>query len=130
MIELAMVFAKDGSALFWLGPNGCTSGSVPDSHVLWDRIWRNREVIGGVAHTHPGDGPTGASHTDLTTFAAIESGLGKRLIWPIVSSTHVSFFQYWELSKSYVDSKNVDFRDMNHWFEVVKTLRHLSQIGG
>jgi hypothetical protein len=31
----------------------------------------------------------GPSWTDITTFAAIESGLGRRITWWITSSTHV-----------------------------------------
>jgi len=130
MIETAMVFTRTGYPLFWLSPNGCTSSSVPDSEVMWDRIWRNRDCVGGVAHTHPWDGPSGASQTDVTTFAAIEAGLGKRLYWPIVTRTHVNYFAYHNEDHGYQLVQHVDFRDTNHWFEVIKTLRQLSQIGG
>ena len=130
MIETAMVFAKGGNPIFWLSPNGCTSGSIPDSEVLWDRIWRNRAIIGGVAPTHPWDGTTGISTTYQTTFAAIEAGLGERLIWPIVTMTHVNYFSYLDHLGVYEEIQHVDFRDENHWFEVIKTLRQLSQTGG
>lgn len=130
MIEVAMVFTRDGHPIFWLSPNGCTGGSVPDSHTMWDRIWRDRDIIGGVAHTHPWDGATGPSHTDLTTFAAIEAGLGTRLFWPIVTMTHVNYFTYLDEVRKYGEVQHVPFRDENHWFEVVKTLRQLSQSYG
>ena len=91
MIEVAMVFDKKGNAIFWPSVPG-SAGSIPDNRNLWDRLWENRDILGGVAHTHPWDGPTSPSGTDLTTFAAIEAGLGKALIWPIVTMTHVSFW--------------------------------------
>ena len=130
MIETAMVFARDGHPIFWLCPNGCTSGSVPDSSNMWHRIWDSRDVIGGVAHTHPWVGPTDASHTDVTTFAAIEAGLGKRLYWPIITMTHVSYFTWLDGVQRYRPVQHVDFRDTNHWFDVIRTLRQQSQTGG
>jgi hypothetical protein len=133
MVEMAMVFTRGGHPLFWLGPKGCTNGSVPDSSILWDRIWRDRHVIGGVAHTHPWLGITSPSHTDITTFAAIEAGLGKRLYWPIVTMTHVEFFQYSNYEGEpgeYERVLDVNFRDAEHWHDVVRTLRQLSRTGG
>jgi hypothetical protein len=88
--EVAMVFDKEGRALYWL--DGSSGAAVPDSRSLWDVLWENRENLGGVAHTHPWDGPTSPSGTDLTTFAAIEAGLGKKLIWPIITMTHEHYF--------------------------------------
>ena len=92
MIEVAMVFDREGRAIFWPSPKDSSGGSIPDSRTLWDRLWENRHNLGGICHTHPWDGPASPSHTDVTTFAAIEAGLGKRLTWPIVTMTHVGFF--------------------------------------
>ena len=41
--------------------------------------------LAGVAHSHPGGGIPTPSWEDLTTFAAVEDGLGQRLVWWIVS---------------------------------------------
>jgi len=42
--------------------------------------------VAGFAHSHPGAGQPGPSWTDLTTFAALEAGLGRRLTWWITSA--------------------------------------------
>lgn len=82
-IEVAVLVDKNHQPLFWL-PG--FSGEVPDSSALWNCIWRNRDDILGVAHSHPGSGRPTASLIDVTTFSAIERGLGRRLTWWITSS--------------------------------------------
>jgi hypothetical protein len=84
-VEAAVLIDKIGHAIYWHAPIDRTIASIPDSHDLWATIWKNRENLGGIAHSHPGSGKPGPSHTDLTTFAAIEAGLGKRLDWWITS---------------------------------------------
>lgn len=84
-MEAGAVVAKDGSVLHWHLPSGRDGGSLPDSRELWDVIWDNRENLIGIAHSHPGKGVPGPSYTDVTTFAAIESALGRRLSWWITS---------------------------------------------
>lgn len=69
-------------------------GALPDSRELWDVFWTHRATLLGFAHTHPGRGIPGPSHTDLTTFAAVEAGLGKRLHWWIASSDHVVLLRW------------------------------------
>lgn len=137
MIEVAVVFSTKGEPIFWF--KGISAGAVPDSRDLWNQIWCNREEVGGVAHTHPWNGYTTPSTTDLTTWAAIEDGLGVRLIWPIVTMTHVCYFAHvhpcpkvtpQNEREMYKEVYTVDFRDVNHWFDVIKTLRLLSQNGG
>jgi hypothetical protein len=89
MIETAAVIGLDGTVLHWHLPSGRTSGSIPDSRTLWDVLWENRERLAGVAHTHPGGGVPRPSWEDVTTFAAVEAGLGQRLSWWIASASHV-----------------------------------------
>jgi hypothetical protein len=125
MIEMAMVFTREGKMLY-LQP-GSSAGSVSDSRRLWDEIWENREIVGGVAHTHPWVGPTQPSDMDVTTFKAVEAGLGKRLLWPIITFTHVNYFYYF--SGCYEQTLEVDFRDESHWHRLINTLRFLSQQG-
>lgn len=88
MMETALVFDLDGNTIHWHEPAGRSKGSLPDSAALWDVLWGNRDRLGGVAHTHPWDGPSGPSQTDVTTFAAVEAALGARLVWPVVTFTH------------------------------------------
>lgn len=92
MIEVALVFAKDGSTLLWHDPEGRSSGYIPDSKELWDFLVGNRDQIGGVAHTHPWEGSAWFSKTDVTTWSALERGLGVRWIWPVVTFSEVKNF--------------------------------------
>lgn len=91
MIETALVFDKDGKTIHWHEPPGRNGGALPDSRDLWDVLWENRDRLGGVAHTHPWEGPTSPSQTDLTTFDAVERALGRQLLWPVVSFTHILY---------------------------------------
>lgn len=86
MMEAGVLLGVDNKPIYWHCPNLRNVGSLPDSRELWDVIWENRNQITGFAHTHPGSGVPGPSHTDITTFAAIEAALGKRLNWFILSS--------------------------------------------
>ena len=126
MREMAMVFSHEGKALFWLGPRGHTEGSIPDSEILWQRIWSNRAEIGGVAHTHPWDGKPGPSHTDVTTWDAIERALGKRMLWPIVSMTDVVFYVRNPLTGEFVETPST-FAGQKDWLEIVEELRRTSR---
>lgn len=85
-IEAGVVFGFDHEVIHWHLPENRTGGSLPDSRQLWDVLWENRLRVWGFAHTHPGSGSPVPSWEDLTTFAGIELGLGRRLIWPILSS--------------------------------------------
>ena len=89
MIEAGVVVDKEGFPMHWHLPPGRTAGSIPDTRSLWDQIWENRSQVLGFAHSHPGGGIPEPSWTDLTTFAAIEAALGRRLMWWITSSDHV-----------------------------------------
>jgi hypothetical protein len=93
-IEAGVVVDTEGQALFWHEPQDRTGGSLPDSASLWDVFWENRDKISGFAHSHPGSGLPGPSMTDVTTFAAVEAALGKRLLWWITSSNRLSVC-YW-----------------------------------
>lgn len=99
MMETALVFDWEGRTIHWHEPPGRSASSLPDSRSLWDVLWEHRSSknggtgrLAGVAHTHPWNGPTGASQTDLTTFRAVELGLGQRLLWPIVTFTHIRWW--------------------------------------
>lgn len=94
MMEVALVFDKEGRTICFHEPPGRSGGSIPDSRPLWDILWENRHNLGGVAHTHPWDGPSWASQEDVTTFRAIELGLGKNLLWPIATFTDLKTFVF------------------------------------
>ena len=85
MMEAGVLLDLDGHPIYWHTPNDRSGGALPDSRDLWEVIWENRANLLGFAHSHPGYGKPGPSHTDLTTFIAIEEGLGKHLQWWIAS---------------------------------------------
>jgi hypothetical protein len=129
MIESAMVFDEKGLIIYWHDPPGASSSHIPDSKRLWNVLWNQRHRLGGVAHTHPWDGPTEPSGTDLSTFKAVEAGLGQRLIWPIVTMTHINYFTWEPNSKEYFEIQRVDFRDTHRWMSQIMQLRLLSRGG-
>lgn len=86
-MEAGVVVGFDGSPIYWHVPPGRTEGSLPDSRKLWEIFWENCDSVYGFAHSHPGAGVPGPSWEDITTFAGIEIGLGRRLTWWIISST-------------------------------------------
>ena len=96
MIETGVVIDVEGRPVFWHLPAGRTGASLPDSPTLWNVLWDHHKsgVLLGFAHSHPGSGIPGPSYTDVTTFAAIESALGRRLAWWITSSDHVIRLQW------------------------------------
>lgn len=94
MREMGAVIDVYSTVTYWhLGDSG---GSIDDSKKLWDEIWKvhKRGELAGFAHTHPGSGVPSPSSTDLSTFAAIESGLGKRLNWWVSSSDVVKAWHF------------------------------------
>jgi hypothetical protein len=93
-IEAGAVIDMEGKAFHWHLPEGRSGGSLPDSQSLWDVLWENRKRVYGFAHSHPGSGIPGPSLTDITTFAAIEAALGKRLNWWICTSDEFALFRW------------------------------------
>lgn len=118
-----MVFNHDGYPLAWFP--GSSAVSIQDSRTLWEMIWENRMVVGGVAHTHPGSGDPVASEEDRTTFLAIERGLGRLLLWPIVTETHVRYYCrcLWDNNHVYCAST---FEGQRHWQDAIDELRRRS----
>lgn len=92
MNEVGLVFNRQGLAIYWHLPLGRTATSLPDSRELWEILWQHRAELGGFAHSHPWRGRPDPSMTDITTFEALELGLGRQLLWPIVTLDEVSYF--------------------------------------
>ena len=90
MREAGVVIDVQGEPLHWHLPHNRTVVALPDDRSLWDVIWESRERVQGFAHSHPGSGWPGPSFEDVTTFAAIEQALGRRLDWWITSSDKLS----------------------------------------
>ncbi|MFO0612025.1 MAG: hypothetical protein U0414_05535 [Polyangiaceae bacterium] len=58
--------------------------AIPDARSRWEIIWENRERVGEIAHSHP-IGPLAFSREDETTFEALESALGRELVFSVVA---------------------------------------------
>ena len=101
MIEAGVVLDINGGPIYWHLPAGRTGGSIPDSQVLWEVLWDNKEILGGFAHSHPGGGRPYPSREDVTTFSAVERALGARLKWWITSSDMLIVCRWNEAEKSY-----------------------------
>lgn len=85
-IETGALISINNTVLHWHLPPGRSCGYLPDSRNLWDIIWDNRNTLDGFAHSHPGFNIPTPSNEDITTFAAIESALGRNLKWWITSA--------------------------------------------
>jgi hypothetical protein len=59
-------------------------GAVPDTRRRWETIWRLRDQLVEIVHSHP-LGPDTFSSEDLTTFAALDAALGRRLTYSLVA---------------------------------------------
>lgn len=129
MIETAMVFDALGKVIHWHEPPGRSGGSLPDSSDLWGVLWHNRYRLGGVAHTHPWDGEAWASMTDITTFKAVEDGLGIRLVWPVVTMTQVKYFTYFHKIGQHSEDAPPAFAAAEWWDRNIQELRRRSQGG-
>lgn len=126
MIEAGVVIDKHENALFWHLPEGRTSGSLPDSRTLWQVLWEafKADTLLGFAHSHPGSGVPGPSYSDVTTFAAIEAALGKRLHWWIASLDHVVLIRWSGPDK--ISYRSTIVTEVPSW---AAGLRRLSQEG-
>lgn len=118
MIETGLVIDWRGDALHWHAPADRTSVALPDSHDLWEFLIENVAIVSGFAHTHPGSGVPGPSHTDLTTFAAVEAGLGTRLDWWILSSDSMILVR-WE-GPGRLDYRDVEVSQVPHWADEIR----------
>jgi len=120
MMEAGVVLDLTGEPLFWHTPRDRSVGALPDSVDLWSIFWENRYNISGFAHSHPGYGMTGPSMTDLTTFAAVESGLGKRLDWWITSGNSMVLVRW--SGPERLDYTTVEVTQQPQWVEDLREI--------
>ena len=79
--------------LHWHEPADAEHDKLPDSRDLWKVIWTHRAHLYGIAHLHPWDGVAHATLEDLTTFDAVESGLGRPLYWWVATMTELAVYR-------------------------------------
>ncbi|HEU0031140.1 MAG TPA: Mov34/MPN/PAD-1 family protein [Kofleriaceae bacterium] len=58
--------------------------ALPDSRARWEAIWRHRDELDAIVHSHP-VGPAVFSDEDLSTMAAIDSALGRPVRYCVVA---------------------------------------------
>lgn len=121
MREVAAIFDKNGNLISWHMPEGRDTAYIPDTKSLADVLYAQAEEIGGVAHTHPWDGPARPSHEDVTSWSSIELGLSVRWIWPIITMTDVGFFRWCGPGKYHYERLPI----INDW--LITAMRKLSQ---
>jgi JAB domain-containing protein similar to deubiquitination enzymes len=123
MKEAGVVIDMDDKICYEHTPEGRTAGSIPDSSDLWDQLWNRRSTVKGFAHSHPGGGTPSPSHTDLTTFAAVEAGLGRRLSWWITSDCQLIVLRWIGPDRLTYEAKLIANEDEPEW---VDRLREIS----
>jgi len=124
MIEAGVVINKHGDPLFWHLPEGRSAGSLPDSRTLWQVLWDAFKADTLLGFAHPGSGVPGPSYSDVTTFAAVEAAIGRRLDWWITSSDHVVLLHWAGPDK--LSYRSTIVTEAPSW---VAELRRLSQEG-
>lgn len=62
--------------------------ALPDSRARWEAIWSCRDRILEIVHTHP-QGGAKFSAEDETTMEAIDTALGRRLRYAVVTPTQL-----------------------------------------
>jgi hypothetical protein len=129
MIEAGVLLGLNNSVITWHTPNERSVVKLPESRDLWEIIYDNKDTVTGFAHTHPGDGSPGPSHTDITTFIAIENALGKHLNWFILSSdSQVLCLFDNEMNESPKDIITIEIHDQDiinmTWMSKLRELSH------
>lgn len=121
MREAAILINIWGCGILQHQPENASVVAIPDKKSFWDFILENKDQIAGIAHSHSGSGEPWFSHEDVTTFAAIEQGLGKRLYWPIITSDSILTF-------GWVGPKRLDYNivkdhvDNNYWVDELRRI--------
>ena len=82
MREMFFVIGR-GGAILW-SDAGDSAGSIPDKRERWEMIWKLRDEIEELSHSHPA-GPRAFSHEDETTMQALGAALGKNIAFSVVA---------------------------------------------
>jgi hypothetical protein len=80
--EVCFLIGRQGEIL-WADASASPT-ALPDSRARWDAIWRLREQLDAIAHSHP-IGPSSFSAEDTSTMEALDSALGRSLRYYVVA---------------------------------------------
>jgi hypothetical protein len=82
MREVCFLIGR-GDALLWADASD-SPAALPDSRARWEAIWRLRDELEAIVHSHP-IGPAAFSAEDLSTIQALDSALGKPMNYCVVA---------------------------------------------
>jgi hypothetical protein len=80
--EVCFLVGK-GGAILWADASD-TPAALPDSRERWEAIWKYRDELEVIAHSHP-MGPSAFSAEDESTMEALDSALGKVMRYMVVA---------------------------------------------
>ena len=72
-----------GAAILWADASD-SPAALPDSRARWEAIWRHRDELEAIVHSHP-TGPAAFSAEDESTMQAIDTALGRALRYCVVA---------------------------------------------
>jgi len=90
MREVCFVIGR-GDAILWADASDSPS-ALPDSRARWEAIWRHRDELEVIVHSHP-IGPAAFSAEDLSTMEALDRALGRTLRYAVVAP-HVTILRH------------------------------------
>lgn len=77
------VLVGRGGAILWADASD-SAAALPDSRARWEAIWRHRDELEAIVHSHP-LGPAAFSAEDESTMQAIDSALGRAMRYCVVA---------------------------------------------
>jgi len=80
--EVCLLISKSG-AILWSDASA-SAMALPDSRARWEAIWKHRDELHEIVHSHP-FGPRAFSHEDETTMQALDAALGRPLRYAVVA---------------------------------------------
>jgi hypothetical protein len=86
MREVCFLIGR-GGAVLWADASN-SPAALPDSRARWEAIWRLRDELEEIAHSHP-HGPEAFSREDQTTMEALDSALGRAVRFSVVAPRRV-----------------------------------------
>lgn len=87
MLREVCFLIGESDAVLWSDASQSPT-ALPDSRARWDAIWSRRARIVEIVHTHPLGGAK-FSLEDETTMAALDTALGRRLQYAVVTPTNM-----------------------------------------
>jgi hypothetical protein len=82
MREVCFLIGRDNAVLY--ADASTSAAALPDSRARWEAIWRHRDELEAIVHSHP-VGPSAFSAEDESTMAAIDSALGRPMRYCVVA---------------------------------------------